>query len=130
MTVSIADVDPRDLPSDRSFGLLMAGVALAAGSYLLLRGRALPAALLLLAGVVLLMLAALAPTRLASFNRAWFMLGLALATTRDDAPRCGRTDYRFCACQPAPRPERAGPVGGSADRSDARRCHGAAFPVS
>ena len=67
------------LPSERSFGLLFAGVGLvlaAWGFY-----RAWPTWLLLvfaIAGAVFALLALVAPTALAPLNKAWYGLGLLL----------------------------------------------------
>ena len=63
---------------DRRFGWTVGGVFAALGAVLLLRHRAVPAAVALVPGVALLLLAALRPALLAGPHRAWLALARAL----------------------------------------------------
>ena len=66
------------LPSERSFGLLMAGVAGAATLFFAWRGQGWQAGTTAVLCVGLLVLALLAPAALAWPNRLWFRLGMLL----------------------------------------------------
>lgn len=70
--------EPVALPSERSFGLLMAGVAGAAMLLFAWRGQGSLAVAVAILGAVLLVLALTAPAILAVPNRLWFRLGMLL----------------------------------------------------
>lgn len=71
-------VDPIRLPSERSFGLLFAAVFAGFAGWAWYAGRPTLGATLLVAAVLFLALAFVAPKLLAWPNRLWFKLGMAL----------------------------------------------------